>query len=73
MKITDIEEAQNFSNITVYKLISPLQTFEMFFNDISEKMNKGITFVYNTEGVHGDKEESLLDSITLLGKKSSNP
>lgn len=34
--------------------------------------NTGIAFVSNTEGNHSDKEESLSDVITLLGKKFNN-
>lgn len=40
--------------------------------DRSEKNNKGITFVSNTEGNHSDKEESLSDVISLLRKKFNN-
>lgn len=73
MKVTDIEEAQNLSSIKVDELISSLQTFEMSINEWSEKKNKVITFVSNTEedGIQGVKEESLAYDIALLGKRST--
>lgn len=59
MKVVIIEEAQDLSSIKVDELIGSFQTFEMSINDISEKKNKGITRVSNSEGNHSDKEESI--------------
>lgn len=55
MKVTTIEEAQDFINIKVDELIGSLQIFEMRINDLSEKKSKCIAFVSNTEGNHTDK------------------
>lgn len=36
-------------------------------------MNKGITFVFNTEQSQCDKEENLSNNIDLLSKRFNNP
>lgn len=68
MKVSAIEEAHDLSSIKVDELIGSLQNFVMSINEIPEKKNKGITFVSNSGGDQGDKEERLLDAITLLRK-----
>jgi len=49
MKVTTIEESMDISSIKVDKLIGSIQTFELAMNDISQKKNKSIAFVSNTE------------------------
>ena len=49
MKVTTIEEAQDIRSIKVDELIGSLQTFGRAMNDISEKKNKSIAFMSNTE------------------------
>ena len=41
----------------------------MNLNDISEKKNKSITFVSNTEENEDQSEETFLEVITLVGGK----
>lgn len=69
MKVTTIEEAQDLIIIKVDKLIGFLQTFEMTFNDISEKKNKRITFASNTEENGNQGEEILSEAISLVERK----
>ena len=73
MKVTDIEEAQEISNVQVDELIGFLQTYEMTLSDESEKKNKGVAFVSNTEE---DDDQSEMDmgeefsyALALLGRK----
>lgn len=49
MKVTFIEESEDLGSIKVYELIGSLQTIEMALNDRSEKKNKIIAFVSNSE------------------------
>src|ERR1044072_6753989 len=60
MKVTAIEEAQDISTMQVDELIGSQQTFEMTLNERSEKKNKNIAFVSNTEE---EDEESEVDFI----------
>lgn len=46
-----------------------LQTFEMALNDRSEKKNKSITSMSNTKDLEDQGGESLLEAITLVGRK----
>ena len=48
MKVTTIEEAQDISNMKVEELVGSLQTFELAINERSEKKNKSIAFISNT-------------------------
>ena len=48
MKVTTIEEAQDISNMKVEELVGSLQTFELAINERSEKKNKSIDFISNT-------------------------
>src|SRR3954467_15056421 len=67
MKVTAIEEAQDISSMKVEELIGSLQTFEMGMNENSEKKNKSIAFVSNSQ--EESREENLSDSIAMLGKQ----
>src|SRR4051812_48024671 len=67
MKVTAIEEAQDIRNMKVEELIGSLQTFEMGMNENSEKKNKSIAFVSNSQ--EESREENLSDSIAMLGKQ----
>src|SRR3954469_20652101 len=70
MKVTAIEEAQDISSMKVEELIGSLQTFEMGINENSEKKNKSIAFVSNSqEEVEESREENLSESIAMLGKQ----
>jgi len=73
MKVTTIEESQDICNMKVDELVGSLQTFEMAIIDRSEKKNKSITFVCNTndEEVQCDMktDEGISDAIVLLGKQ----
>lgn len=68
MKITSVEKAQNLSTLKVDELIGSLQTFEIDISYNSEKKNKSIAFVSNIKEDE-DQNESLLDVITLIGRK----
>jgi len=52
MKVTAIEKAQDIKNMKEEELIGSLQTFEMAISDRSEKKNKSIVFVSNTNDEH---------------------
>ncbi|XP_058771038.1 uncharacterized protein LOC131644531 [Vicia villosa] len=70
MKVTAIEEAQDISKMKVEELIGSLQTFEMGISENSEKKNKSIAFVSNSqEEVEESREENLSESIAMLGKQ----
>ncbi|XP_057452263.1 uncharacterized protein LOC130744085 [Lotus japonicus] len=72
MKVTTTEEAQDIGTIKVDELIGSLQTFEMSLNERSDKKNKSITFVSNTEDddlSEKESDENLSEAITLLGRK----
>lgn len=74
MKVTAIEEAQDINNIKLDELIGSLQTFEMSCNDRSDKKNKSITFMSNTEDEdqsEKDTYENISEAIALLGRKIS--
>ncbi|MCI93102.1 gag-pol polyprotein, partial [Trifolium medium] len=68
--VTAIEEAQDIGSMQLDELIGSLQTFEVAINDRSERKNKSIAFVSNTdeEEVQGEMEtdESISDEIVLL-------
>ena len=67
MKVTAIEEAQDISNMKVEELIGSLQTFEMGISDNSEKKNKSIAFVSNTEEeAEEGTEENLTEALLCL-------
>lgn len=61
MKATIIEEAQDLGNIKFNELIGSLRTFEMTLNDKSEKKNKSISSVSNTEEEEDQGRENLLE------------
>lgn len=65
MKVTTIEEAQDLRSMKVDELIGYLKTFKIAISDRSEKKNKSIAFVSNTEEDE-DQDESLSDAITLI-------
>ncbi|MCH87884.1 gag-protease polyprotein, partial [Trifolium medium] len=73
MKVTAIEEAQYISSMKVVELVGSLQTFELAVSDRSEKKNKSIALVSNTddEELQSDMEtdESISDAIVLLGRQ----
>ena len=69
---TAIEESQDLSSVKVDELIGSLQTFEIAISDKPEKKNKSITFVSNTEEDEDQGGESLLEAITLVGRKFDN-
>src|SRR3954464_7201440 len=70
MKVTAIEEAQDISKMKVEELIGSLQTFEMGISENSEKKNKSIAFVSNSqEEAEESREENLSESIAMLGKQ----
>src|SRR3954468_9997438 len=70
MKVTAIEEAQDISKMKVEELIGSLQTFETGINENSEKKNKSIAFVSNSqEEVKESREENVSESIAMLGKQ----
>ena len=70
MKVTAIEEAQDISNLKLDELIGSLQTFEMGFDDNSEKKSKGIALVSNTESEAEDgTDENMSETIVMLGKQ----
>ena len=68
MKVTAIEEAQDFASMKVEEVVGSLQTFEMNFSNKPEKKGKSIVFTSNTDSEEVD-EEYLSDDITLLGKQ----
>src|SRR3954468_16986978 len=71
-KVTAIEEAQDISNMKVEELIGSLQTFEMGISDNTEKKNKSLAFVSNSqEEAEESREENLSESIAMLGKQSN--
>lgn len=57
MKVTAIEEAHDINNIRVDELVGSLQTFELGMSDRSEKKNKSIAFVSNTDNKNISKFE----------------
>jgi excinuclease UvrABC nuclease subunit len=73
MKVTTIEEAQDISTMRVDELIGSLQTFELGISDKSEKKNKSIAFVSNTEDEENqcdlDAGEGMTNVIVLLGRQ----
>ena len=73
MKVTTIEEAQDINNMQVDELIGSLQTFELTLNDSSDKKNKSIAFVSNTEEVDEESEMDFAgeftEALALLGRK----
>ena len=70
MKVTAIEEAQDISNLKLDELIGSLQTFEMGFDDNSEKKSKVIALVSNTESEAEDgTDENMSETIAMLGKQ----
>lgn len=62
--------------MNVDELIGSLQTFEVSLNGRSEKKNKGVAFVSNTQvgkdQSDKDTEEDLSDVITYIGRKFNN-
>ena len=73
MKVTTIEEAQDFSAMQVDELIGSLQTFEMNLNDKPDKRSKIIPFMSNKTEVDDQYEVELAGEFTnalaLLGRK----
>jgi hypothetical protein len=71
--VTAIQESQDIRNMKVDGLIGSLQTFELTINDRTEKKNKNITFISNTDEedvqCNVDTDESISDVIVLLGRK----
>ncbi|PNX91973.1 gag-protease polyprotein [Trifolium pratense] len=73
MKVCAIEEAQDIGNMKVDELIGSLQTFELKANERSEKKNKSIVFVSNTDKddveSNLDTDESISDAIVRLERQ----
>jgi len=73
MKVTTIEEARDISNMKVDELIGSLKTFELAINGRTEKKNKSIVFISNTEEedvqCNVDTDESFSNAIVLLGSQ----
>lgn len=73
LKVAIIQEAQDLSTLKVDELIGSLQTFEVSMIGISEKKNKGVAFVSNSQEDEdqGDKdtEENMSDVIAYVGRK----
>ena len=73
MKVITIEESQYINNIKVDELVGSLQTFELDINERSEKKNKSITYVSNTEYEEEQcdltTDEGRSKAILLLGRK----
>ncbi|KAK2429756.1 putative mitochondrial protein [Trifolium repens] len=73
MKVTAIEEAHDISTMKMDELVGSLQTFEIVLNERSDKKNKSIAFVSNTDDSNDQSEEeeedSLADAIAMLGKQ----
>ena len=73
MKVTAIEKSQDISNMRVDGLVGSLKTFELGISDRSEKKNKSITFVSNTEDEEDQCDletgEGISNAIVLLGRK----
>jgi hypothetical protein len=73
MKVTAIEEAQNIASMKVEELVGSLQTFEMTFNDKTEKKSKGIAFVSSADNEEDesdlDTDEGLSNAIVLFGRQ----
>jgi hypothetical protein len=73
MKVTAIEEAQDIATIKVEELIGSLLTCEIAINDRTDKKEKNIAFVTNTEDEETqeelDTEESINDALVLFGRQ----
>lgn len=73
MKVTTIEEAQDICNMKVDELIGSLQTFELAISDRSEKKNKSIAFISETDDEEAqcdmEIDEEISNAIVLLGRK----
>jgi hypothetical protein len=73
MKVTTIEEAHDISTMKVDELVGSLQTFEIVLNERSDKKNKSIAFVTNTDDdvvqSDGEEQESIADAIAMLGRQ----
>jgi len=76
MKVTAIEEAQHIKNMKVEDLIRSLQTFDMNISDKSEKKNKSIVFVSNTndnkQHIKNMKVEDLIRSLQTFDMNISD-
>lgn len=75
MKVKTIGEAQDICNMKVDELIGSLQTFELAISERSEKKNKSITFICNTDNEEAqcdmENDEGISKSIMLLGRQFS--
>src|ERR1044072_3536068 len=73
MKVTAIEEAQDIGSMQVDELIGSLQTFELSFNDKTDKKSKSIAFVSNTDEGDDESESDIAgefsEALALLGRK----
>ena len=73
MKVTAIEEAQDINKMRLDELVGSLQTFELSINERSEKKNKSIAFVTNTEDEEEECDmgidEGISNAIVLLGRQ----
>ncbi|XP_050920158.1 uncharacterized protein LOC127137782 [Lathyrus oleraceus] len=73
MKVTTIDEAQDIYNMKVKELIGSLQTFELVISDRSEKKNKIITFISNSDDEEAqfdmEIDEGISNAIVLLGRQ----
>src|SRR6266487_424122 len=72
MKVTAIEEFREIKSMKLDELVGSLQTFELSMKDKTEKKNKSIAFVSNTdEESESDKEadENISEALVLLGKQ----
>lgn len=73
MKVTTIEKSQDVSTLKVHEFIGSLKTFEISINERSEKKNKGVAFVSNTQENEDqsdkENEESYSDVIAFVIRK----
>lgn len=75
MKVVAIEEAHDISKKKVDEIVGSLQTFEMGFknNESTEKKNKSIALVSNTEDEPEESEigtdKELTKAIAILGRQ----
>ncbi|GAU26327.1 hypothetical protein TSUD_56250 [Trifolium subterraneum] len=72
MKVTAIEEFREIESMKLDELVGSIQTFELSMKDRTEKKNKSIAFVSNTdEESESDKEadEDISEALVLLGKQ----
>jgi len=73
MKVTDIEEAQDISNMQVDELIGSLHNLELVVDNRIEKKGKGISFTANTADDEALEEsvedDNLSENLVMLGRQ----